>query len=199
MDTSTKQLVLASASPRRRDLLGILGIPFDVVPSDVNEDVSEAAATPGAFVRAAAMLKAEEVARTTRTGVVLGADTIVHVDGEILGKPTSLADAARMLRRLSGRTHQVLTGVAVIEMLGGRPIGRFEDHVETDVRFRKLSPEIIAAYLDTGEPMDKAGAYGIQEKGSLLVDGIVGCFYNVVGLPLSRVAEMLEVVGLKAL
>lgn len=178
----------------------LLGIDFQVVPSLLDErslDVPNV--HPGAYVRALAMLKAEEVAERVREGLVLGADTVVVLENEILGKPADLADAARMLKALSGRTHQVFTGLALLQCQGGVVAGQAEDHVETDVRMRPYSLETLHAYLDTGEPMDKAGAYAIQGRGSLLVEGIAGDFFNVVGLPVARVAEMLEAFDVRCL
>ena len=191
-------VTLASASPRRADLMRMLGVKFQVVPSLVDEEALEVPfAHPEAYVRALAMIKAEEVAERVRDGLILGADTVVVLDGDILGKPADVADAAHILNRLKGRTHQVFTGVALLRCENGVISARAEDHVETGVKMRPFSPETVHAYLDTGEPMDKAGAYGIQGKGALLVEGIMGDYYNVVGLPIGRVAEMLEEFGVR--
>lgn len=194
-----RRIYLASTSPRRHELLRQIGVPFEVMPSGFDEDLLDPATSAQAFVRAAAVLKAEAAAERVKNGIVLGADTVVSVDGQILGKPKDLADAARMLKLLSGRTHAVLTGVAMIDVVAGVPVSVDERHVETEVRFRKLSPETIAAYLDTGEPMDKAGAYAIQGRGAVLVEGVIGDYFNVVGLPVGVVAIMLESVGLPVL
>lgn len=193
-------LILASASPRRRELVGLLGIDVEVVPSLLDESAADVPRVhPGAYVRALAMMKAEEVADRLRDGLVLGADTVVVLDGEILGKPVDLADAARMLKALRGRTHQVYTGLALVRCQDGVVTARAEEHVETDVHMRPFSTATLHAYLDTGEPMDKAGAYAIQERGALLVEGIAGDFFNVVGLPVARVAEMLEAFDVRCL
>jgi septum formation protein len=198
------QITLASASPRRRDLMDLLGVEFRVVPSLVDEEAVDLPRVhPGAFVRALAMLKAEEVAERMaermKEGLVLGADTVVVLEEEIIGKPRDVTDAARMLNALKGRTHQVFTGLALIHMENGVAVGQLEDHVETDVRMRNFSSDTLHAYLDTGEPLDKAGAYGIQGRGAILVEGITGDFYNVMGLPLARLSEMLERFGVRCL
>lgn len=193
-------VTLASASPRRAELMQLLGVEFQVVPSMVDEaSLGLPLAHPEAYVRALAMMKAEEVAERVRDGIILGADTVVVLDDEILNKPEDITEAAQMLNRLRGRVHQVFTGVALVRSEGGILSEQSEDHVETDVRMRSFSDVTLHAYLDTGEPMDKAGAYGIQGRGALLVDGIVGDYFNVVGLPVGRVAEMLEEFGVRCL
>ena len=181
--------VLASASPRRREILSEAGYVFDVVPSAVEEkfqlDVS-----PDVLAMRLARLKAEDVAGSLPPeAVVLGADTIVVLGGEILGKPEGEADAKRMLGLLSGQTHEVITGFTVIRHSDSQEISLA---VTTLVRFRKLTQEEIASYVATGEPMDKAGAYGIQGLGGKLVESIEGDFNNVVGLPLEEVAQVLK-------
>lgn len=183
-------IVLASASPRRAELLWTLGVPFEVVVAGGAEPAIEAADDVAAWVESAARAKAAAVAAIRSDAIVIGADTIVVLDGEILGKPQDEREAAVMLRRLSGRTHQVYTGLCV-----WRGEQAQTSHVITQVAFRSLSDALIDAYVATGEPMDKAGAYGIQGKGSLLVEKIDGCYFNVVGLPLVRLSEMLEMIG----
>jgi septum formation protein len=193
-------IVLASASPRRAELLRTLGVPFEVVIADGAEPAIENVAQSdrlrystdevAAWVEATARAKVAAVAAIRSDAIVIAADTIVVLDGEILGKPQDEREAAAMLRRLSGRTHQVYTGLCV-----WRGKQAQASHVVTQVTFRSLSDELIDAYVATGEPMDKAGAYGIQGKGSLLVEKIDGCYFNVVGLPLVRLAEMLETAG----
>ncbi len=185
-------LVLASASPRRRDLLGMLEIPFRVQTSGVNEKVLDQT-SPESYTSDAAELKARAVARLCEPGTwVLGADTTVVLDGQVLGKPQDRAQAQDMLGRLSGRTHEVLTGVCLL--CAGKD---YQDEflASTQVTFRKLDPSWIHAYLATGEPMDKAGAYGIQGKGAILVRSINGSYTNVVGLPLSETVDLLERAG----
>jgi septum formation protein len=191
-------LVLASASPRRQVLLSLIGIPFRVVPSGIEEDLSPASASDvGSFVERAAAEKARAVAEKVGEGLILGADTVVVVEGEPLGKPKDEADAARMLRLLSGRDHQVCTGIALMQVEGGRRISDLRAHEATTVTFRELSEGEIQAYIATGEPMDKAGAYAVQGRGAALVKRIEGCYYNVVGLPLARLVELLFQLGIR--
>jgi septum formation protein len=182
-------LVLASASPRRRELLAQAGFTFDVFTADIPE-VRKPGEDPIRFVTRLAREKAEAVAERHALPpdtIVLGADTIVLVDDEILGKPQDKADAARMLRLLSGRTHQVITGVCLVK---GRERQRAAE--VTFVRFHTLSDKEIEAYVATGEPMDKAGAYAIQGQAGRWVPRIHGCYFNVVGLPLALVTSMIE-------
>ncbi len=190
-------LVLASASPRRQELLRNAGIPFVVQPTDIPE-VPEAGEGPRSFAERLAREKALAVFRLRPDDLALGADTIVVVDGEILGKPRDSADAARMLRLLSGRRHQVTTGVC----LAGRALGSEHRKLETgfeDIRSETtvvtmdaLSDEDIRSYVASGEPMDKAGAYAIQSGASRWVSRIEGDYFNVVGLPVSLVYKMLR-------
>lgn len=176
------KLVLASKSPRRAHLLSLIGFEFDVRASRINEDLIRES-DPEKHVKALSLAKAQKVAITVKDGLVVGADTIVVLDDEILGKPTSAKDAARMLRKLSGREHKVYTGFAVIQMPGGRTVSDFE---MTRVRFRHLADWEIENYVSTQNPMDKAGAYGIQDQSAVFADRIEGCFYNVVGFPLTK-------------
>jgi septum formation protein len=185
-------LILASGSPRRRELLAQLGIPFDVIVSNQPEE-SVPGLAPEALATRLAELKARAVAATLDTGLVLGADTIVVLDGDILGKPSDGDDAGHMLRRLSGREHQVITGVALVDAATGSSITR---SVISRVHMRRLSSEEIAAYVATGEPRDKAGAYAIQGNGGNLIAGFEGCYNNVVGLPLCYVSVMLAHMGI---
>lgn len=183
-------IVLASASPRRRELLKTAGIAFVVRPAEIAE-VPHQHESPKAFAERMALEKARAV-RSRNTGeVILAADTVVAVDGEILGKPNDEEDAARMLRLLSGREHLVITGVC----LSGED---FEDirSENTEVRFKKMSDADIRGYIATGEPMDKAGAYGIQGGASRWIAGITGDYNNVVGLPLDLVRQMLREHGM---
>jgi septum formation protein len=180
------RLILASASPRRADLLRAAGIEFEVQPADVDESVRDAEA-PADYVRRLAHTKADAVAARVAGRVVLAADTAVVVDGQILGKPADDADAARMLRLLSGRTHEVLTGVCVTA--GSLSL---VEVACTRVEFAPLSAEDIAWYVSTGEPMDKAGAYGVQGLASRFVTAVHGSYSNVVGLPVALVSDMLK-------
>ncbi len=187
------KLVLASSSPRRRELLSMLGVDFQVIPPDIDED-NVKGRTPVETVELAAWTKAKWVAKQLSDGVVLGADTIVLLDtGEVLGKPLKADVAVDMLSALSGQSHQVVTGVALLDAFTRR---KEIFHVATRVFFRQLSVDEIHRYVATKEPLDKAGAYGIQGKGSLLVERIEGCYFNVVGLPLPRLGEALQDFGI---
>ena len=182
------RLVLASASPRRRELLTQAGYVFEVQPAHVNEDLrpDEDAI---AYVVRLARDKAQAVfaSASDPDTIVLGADTTVTLDNHILAKPEDPSDAARMLRMLSGRTHRVITGVAIATAKGVEVAAEV-----TGVQFRTLSDEEIAAYVASGEPMDKAGAYGIQGLAAKWIPRVEGCYFNVVGLPLALVSSMLE-------
>jgi septum formation protein len=182
-------LVLASASPRRRELLSQLGFVFDVVHADVDES-SHPGEDPVAYVRRLARAKAWAAALDRPDAVVIGADTTVDLDGWILAKPTDLDHAAEMLRALSGRTHRVHTAVAV-----QRAGEVMDDVVTTLVTFTPITDEVLAWYLATGEPIDKAGAYAIQGAGGVFVDRVQGSASNVVGLPLTQLARLLERAG----
>ena len=179
-------IVLASASPRRRELLQTAGVEFTVCVSDAEERIP-----PGTPPHEAVMLLAKQkalaVAKDRPNDLVIGADTVVVYDGAILGKPADEADAARMLRMLSGRTHTVYTGVCLVS--AGSAETFFE---QTQVTFYPLTDDEIAAYIATGEPMDKAGAYGIQGRGCTLVRGICGDYFNVVGLPVAALCRRLK-------
>jgi len=182
------ELILASASPRRAGLLKQLGFPFKVLASSIDErELSQKEE-----VEQLALAKAKSVAEKVPAGIVLGADTIVLCNGQILGKPQDEAEAKKMLAFLSGKSHQVVTGVAVVRAEDGFFLTSRE---ETEVIFRELDEKEINYYISTGEPLDKAGAYGIQGKGALLVQAIHGCYYNVVGLPLVRVFQLLQQAG----
>lgn len=179
------RLVLASASPRRRAFLEQLGIPFTVVPANLDERVLRGE-KPQDYVLRIAQQKAARVAAIEEGALVLAADTSVVVDDEVLGKPSDAADAATMLKRLSGREHVVMTGVAI------DGTERIAVRVDTKVRFRPLSDEEIRWYVATGEPLDKAGGYGIQGLAGAFVRSIDGSASNVVGLPLSETIGMLQ-------
>ena len=211
-------LVLASASPRRRELLAYLGVSFEAVATTGEDELLE----PPAAVRRAlppfpldgrkhptllAWSKAQAAANAGHHGVILGADTIVIIDGRILGKPRDALDARRMLRTLAGRTHHVYTGVALLDA-GQRPTTgsaaapqphALLDLVSSDVTMSPLTEEEIVAYIATGEPLDKAGAYGIQGLGGRLVQRVSGSYTSVVGLPLTTVHRLLQSVGIRQL
>lgn len=185
-------IILASASPRRQELLSLILCDFRVVPSQFDESKVPAELIPQEHVVYSARMKARDVAARHPGALVIGADTIVVVDGRILGKPADSSDAARMLDMLSGRAHEVYTGVAVVK-------GNIERAgVEcTEVNFADLTDEVIARYVSTGEPLDKAGAYAIQGKGVTLIRSICGCYPNVVGLPLYKLSEILKEFGVE--
>lgn len=174
------EIILASASPRRRELMELAGYDFEVICADIVEVVPENV-QPQEVVMSLALQKAQAVAAEHGGSVVVGSDTVVVLDGKILGKPHSEREACEMLRSLSGRTHKVFTGVAIV---CGDKVKSFFD--ETDVEFYPLNDVEIKKYVATGEPMDKAGAYGIQGKGSVLVKKINGDFFNVMGLPIAK-------------
>ena len=188
----TPLLILASASPRRKQLLEALGLPFEVVPSGLAEDAGEGPALE--LAPALALAKAREVATRVPAGLVLGADTIVECDGRSWGQPANAAEAWTTLRALSGRTHRVVTGVAVVDVRSGRAES---GAAVTEVTFRELSDAEIAAYVETGEPFGKAGAYAVQGLGGLWVEGIRGSPSNVIGLPVTLVQDLLRRFGVK--
>ena len=184
-------IVLASASPRRRELLTMLGVEnFRIIPA-VGEESFDCGLLPAEIVCALSHAKADEVSKLCSfADVIIAADTVVVFDGEIMGKPSDREDAFRMLSKLSGREHLVFTGVTVMQ---GDKV--FTEYERTAVRFRALTESEIYAYIETGEPMDKAGSYGAQGIGSVFVEGIEGDFFNVMGLPLCRLYKMLKKVG----
>jgi septum formation protein len=191
---SPVRLVLASASPRRAELLRAAGIEFDVIPADVNEGM-DSEDSPDGYVRRVAQLKAEGVIPLAPGRPILGADTIVLVDNEVLGKPADAADARRMLRLLSGREHTVMTAVCLVNPAAES--GRIQTSaVRTTVEFAPLSDTEIDWYVASGEPMDKAGAYAIQGLASRFVTRIDGSHSNVVGLPVAVVYNLCKEAGL---
>lgn len=182
------KLVLASASPRRAEILRIVGWPFETAPADIDESrhPNEDAAT---YVQRVARAKAEAVAARAAGATVMGADTVVVIDGEILGKPVDDQDARRMLGLLQDHWHQVLTGVAVVNPGNG---SSKIAHEVTEVRFAAMSEDEISWYVATGEPMDKAGAYAIQGQGARFVKEISGDYFNIVGLPVRLLYELVS-------
>lgn len=188
------RIILASNSPRRKELLGQMGIQeFKVSAPNVDESVAEGL-SPARIVEELSQRKARAAKKAGPKDIVIAADTVVALDGSVLGKPRSGEDAFAMLSALSGREHHVYTGVTVHQ--GERAV---TEHEETAVRFRALSPDEIRGYIATGEPMDKAGAYGIQGRGALLVSGIQGDYSNVVGLPVFRLGRILAEFGIDLL
>lgn len=179
-------LILASKSPRRKELLSLITKDFEIIPA-VSEENADPSLSPDIFVMELAKQKALEIAASHPDDIVIGSDTVVAAEGEILGKPKDKEDAYRMLSLLSGTIHSVFTGVAVVK---NGEIHSFTE--ETKVKFFNLSEKEITDYIATGEPFDKAGAYGIQEFGALLVEGIDGDYYNVMGLPSGRLYRLLK-------
>jgi septum formation protein len=184
-----QRLILASSSPRRKELLEMANLPFEILASDIQEHVPENA-TPEEVVQSLAYQKAKAIADMESDAYVLGADTIVVYNGLILGKPKTEQDAFETLKMLSGHTHEVLTGVAI---LSSKQEMTFYE--QTKVTFWKLTDEEILNYIASGEPMDKAGSYGIQGRGSLFVKRIEGDYFSVVGLPIARTVRELRKLG----
>lgn len=186
------EIILASGSPRRKELMEIMGLPFTVCVSNAEENV-DTDLPPYFIVEQLSLLKASEVAARIKAegkeGLVIGADTVVVFDGAILTKPENALDAKNMLASLSGKWHSVLSGVTVMNTKTAKSETFY---VETKVHFTELTEETIEAYVATGEPLDKAGSYGIQGKGSMFVDKIEGDYFNVVGLPVCKLAAVLK-------
>ncbi|CAM3936004.1 Maf family protein [Lederbergia lenta] len=186
-------LILASSSPRRKELLQKLSIPFTTYSPDVDEKVSKDL-LPNEIVKTLALRKALHVAQKFPEAYTIGSDTIVVCKGNVLGKPQNREEASQMLHQLSNCTHSVYTGVAIVSANAMKIF-----YERTDVEFWELSAALINQYLDSGEPFDKAGAYGIQGRGALLVKSISGDYYSVVGLPISRLSRVLSEMGLPLL
>lgn len=187
-------IILASASPRRQELLRQVGCDFSVMVSDVIEDNNQDIA-PEQLAIVQARDKAVDISsKVSADDVVIGADTIVVLDGQVYGKPIDINDARHILQQLSGKEHQVITGIAVVTSDHA-----WTDYVVTTVKFAHITAEEIEKYLATGEPMDKAGAYAIQGIGALFVKGIHGCYTNVVGLPLNKLSDVLRKAGVTLL
>ncbi len=194
MSSAGIRLILASASPRRRELLAELGVAFDVVVADVTEH-EEASTDPRIMVAHNAALKADWVAARHPDALVLGADTTVFIDGQALNKPADAAEARAMLRRLSGRTHTVFTGLAVRRGRDGLAI---DERMASEVTFKLLDEATIETYLSRVNTLDKAGGYAIQEQSGLIVAGYRGSFSNIIGLPLETTKQILTRCGLLA-
>ncbi|MBN2225078.1 MAG: septum formation inhibitor Maf [Deltaproteobacteria bacterium] len=191
MYRTTRRIILASHSPRRRELLAALGIVFEVIGTDLDESAAAGETVQEHVLRLAGQ-KAWAVSCKNPDAVVIGADTIVVTDGDVLGKPADEKDAARMLGLLSGKTHEVLTGIAVVVP---QDENAYAQVVRTAVVMRVLEPLEIAAYVATGEPMDKAGAYAVQGMASAFVSRIEGSYTNVVGLPTAEIIGLLRTLG----
>lgn len=189
------KIILASTSPRRRKLLKKYVKNLQVIPPKISEDKIKEM-DPRRRVLKAAVMKAESILNEVKEGIVIAADTIIELDGKAIGKPRNLKEAKEILLKLTGRKHKVVTGIIVIECKEKKRITAI---VETEVYMKKLSEEEIEAYIKTGEPLGKAGAYAIQELGAVLIERINGCFYNVVGLPIPKLYEMLKKVNINLL
>lgn len=187
---SPMELILASQSPRRQELFELIGLPFTVFASDADEDIPFT--RPGEYVEKLALRKAETVFSQRPHACVVGADTIVWLNGTIIGKPRDEQDAYRILRTLSGQTHAVYTGLAVLA-----PNSKTVLHDVTHVTFAPLSDAEIWAYVHSGEPMDKAGAYGVQGKAAIFVERVEGCYFTVIGLPVPKLYRALDKLGIR--
>ena len=187
LDNTLPNIILASKSPRRADLLKQIGLEFKVYPSEIEEP--QITASPETAVQELALTKARTVAATFDAGIVLGADTVVVIDGQPIGKPENDAHAVEILKQLSGNRHEVITGVALIDIKRKNEVVWAE---KTTVYFRTLYQSEILAYIHSGEASDKAGAYGIQGKAGAFVERIEGCYFNVVGLPLASLTVQLR-------
>ncbi|SIT83152.1 Maf family protein [Edaphobacillus lindanitolerans] len=190
---TTKPVILASGSPRRRELLELAGIPFNVLATDVFEPPIREGETPADYSVRLASLKAETAAAEVPDAVVIGSDTVVHLGGSVYGKPSGPEEARVYLKELSGRTHSVSTGVCIIDGNEARTFGK-----STEVAFREIPDRLIDAYVSSGDPLDKAGAYGIQTGGALFVNEIRGDYHAVVGLPVADVFRELDEMGIIA-
>ena len=191
MPETLPKIILASTSPRRSELLKQIGVEFELASGNVQERPHPDEAPPD-YITRIARAKVIAVARQYESGLIIGADTVVVLDGQLMGKPEDEADAERMLRSLSGRWHAVMTGVALYDVATRQEVADFD---KTLVKFARLTEKEIEWYVKTGEPMDKAGAYGIQGQGGLFVDEIAGNYHNVVGLPLPLVYRLARRLG----
>lgn len=194
------KLILASASPRRKALLKQIGLEFEAYPADIDEN-SLGYMDAGKYAEEMSRRKALMVAKdfygaTDEEHLILGADTTVEIDGTILGKPEDYDDAVRMLESIQGKWHRVITGITLVNAKNREVL---TDSEMTRVKIRSMTPEMIQAYLRTGESLDKAGAYGAQGYGSLIVERVEGCFFNVIGLPIYKLSRLLEQQGFKML
>ena len=190
-----KEIILASSSPRRAELLKQIGLNFRILPCEVDE-TPPPGLSPAQLVELLAERKAIDVAGKLDEGIVLGADTVVVWQGQLLGKPLNEKDAVEMLSKLQGSAHEVYTGVALVEAGSGKLL---VDHEKTGVLFRPLGEKEIRRYVATGEPMDKAGAYAVQGLAAIFINRLEGCYTNVVGLPLARLSVMLKQFGFEVL
>ncbi len=184
------KIILASQSPRRRELLELLGLPFEVKVSDTEEIMTST--DPGEVTKELSCQKAEAAAETIEEGVVIGADTVVSLEGKILGKPENREEARKMIHEIQGKSHNVYTGVTVIEKRAGKECSRNIFSEKTTVKVASMSEEEIEAYISLPEPYDKAGGYGIQGSFAKYVEGMEGDYFNVVGLPVHRLYDVIK-------
>ena len=187
-----KKIILASASPRRKELLEKIGLKFDVEPSDDEEDITSEI-EPQKLVQQIAIKKAESVAVRYKDAIIIAADTIGVIGNKVIGKPHTANEARKMLKEISGKSHSVITGFTVLDTATNKILSRT---VNTEVYIKKLTKQEIDAYVKTGEPLDKAGAYAIQGLGAVIVEKIEGDYYNVMGLPLNALTEALNEFGI---
>jgi septum formation protein len=190
-----RKIILASASPRRKELLEKIGLKFEVEPSNYAEDM-HSKLSPDKLARAISLEKARAVARKHKNAIVIAADTFIVFRGKIMGKPNTEAEARKMLMTLKGKSHSVITGFTILDTEENKVLTK---SVETVIHIKKLTPEEIDAYVKSKEPLDKAGAYAIQGLGSVIVERIEGDYFNVMGLPLSALAESLTEFGIHIL
>ncbi|MFZ2188173.1 MAG: Maf family protein [Candidatus Moraniibacteriota bacterium] len=190
-----RRIVLASKSERRKMLLGQIKLDFEIRESEYEEDMY-AMSDPYELAKFLALGKAQDVAKHYEDAIIIGADTFVFSGGKFIGKPKDVMDARRILTEFSGKTHEIVTGLAIIDTKSKTII---TDYDEAKVTFRKLSPEEIEDYIATGEPMDKAGAYGLMHRGAVLIEKVEGDFYSVVGLPLNKLHLGLKKIGVDTL
>ena len=186
-----RKIILASKSKQRKKLLKIIGLDFKIEKSNYIEDMTEKIPAQK-LVQKLALGKAMAVAKKHKNAIIIGADSFVVLEKEFLGKPHTSQRAEKMLKKISGKKHKLITGIAIIDTKKNKVI---TDYEITEVWFKKLTAKEIEEYIKTGEPLDKAGAYGVQRKGALLVEWVKGCFYNVVGLPLARLLSLLRELG----
>jgi septum formation protein len=187
-----KKIILASASPRRKELLEKIGLKFDVEPSDYEEEINSGL-EPHELVRQISVKKAESVAARYKDAIIIAADTIGVISNKIIGKPHTENEARKMLKEISGKSHSVITGFTILDTAANKTISRT---VNTRVYIKKLTKQEIDAYVKTGEPLDKAGAYAIQGRGAVIVEKIEGDYYNVMGLPLNALTTALKEFGI---
>ena len=195
-DYLDRKIILASASPRRKELLESIGLEFEVIPPNIDENIENENFSTDLIENLAAQKALNVAEKLYFPAVVIGSDTVVVIDNKILGKPKDENDAFRMLKMLGGKTHQVISAVAAADTVSGVML---KDSVTSDVTFRELSDEEIKAYIRTGEPADKAGAYAIQGLAGMFVKSINGCYSNIVGISVFKTAEMLNNLGVKLL